>query len=144
MSKLGLITNLWRTWIAKTAIFSATASLKQLSPEQLHMQLVSAIFFISTFYWTYSVITDIAWKAQFLKSSLSTNYENQNKLNTASAIQSCLCLLFFFLFLNKISKAALTSTYMLTYNIRQKIINTSINSYFLFTGITTMQNNITT
>ena len=66
----------------------------------------------------------------------------KSKLNTASANQICLCLLFFFLFLNKISKAALTSTYMLTYNIRQKIMNTSINSYFLFTDITTMQNNI--
>ena len=53
---------------------------------QLHMHSVSAILFISTLYWTYSITMHMACKTQFLKGLLSMKNRNKILLNSASII----------------------------------------------------------
>ena len=90
----------------------------------------SAIFFISTLHWTYSIIVHMACIAYFLKGLLSSK---KQKSITSKINSTCL-----FYMYNPNSNATLypTVTYMqLIRNIRQKIKKKGINRYVLFTNI---------
>ena len=83
-----------------------------LSPVQLHMHSISAIFFISTFHWIYPIIMHMPCKAQFLKGSMSTKKKYQNSAQYCSYYSNLALPSYPILFLKKIYKLSPTFTYM--------------------------------